>query len=65
MFKSKCAVFFFFLCGATHKSPWNHIELQHVVALSTRQAREIFMKESNVQPVQCPVTIVGDVHGQL
>lgn len=23
------------------------------------------MKESNVQPVACPVTIVGDVHGQL
>jgi serine/threonine-protein phosphatase 2A catalytic subunit len=23
------------------------------------------MKESNVQPVACPVTVVGDVHGQL
>eukprot|EP00038_Savillea_parva_P019708 m.28477 g.28477 ORF g.28477 m.28477 type:complete len:314 (-) comp4521_c0_seq1:274-1215(-) len=29
------------------------------------KAREIFMKESNVQPVACPVTVVGDVHGQL
>ena len=23
------------------------------------------MEESNVQPVRCPVTICGDVHGQL
>lgn len=30
-----------------------------------KQAREVFMEESNVQPVRCPVTICGDVHGQL
>ena len=29
------------------------------------KAREVFMEESNVQPVRCPVTICGDVHGQL
>eukprot|EP00041_Stephanoeca_diplocostata_P009107 m.138976 g.138976 ORF g.138976 m.138976 type:complete len:319 (+) comp17604_c0_seq5:179-1135(+) len=29
------------------------------------KAREIFLKESNVQPVSCPVTVVGDVHGQF
>lgn len=29
------------------------------------KAREIFMKESNVQAVPCPVTVCGDVHGQF
>jgi len=28
-------------------------------------AREILNKESNVQPVSCPVTVCGDVHGQF
>lgn len=28
------------------------------------KAREIIIKESNVQPVKCPVTVCGDVHGQ-
>jgi len=28
------------------------------------RAKEILMSESNVQPVNCPVTICGDVHGQ-
>lgn len=32
-------------------------------ALCTR-AKEILISESNVQPVNCPVTICGDVHGQ-
>ena len=29
------------------------------------QAKEILIQESNVQPVQCPVTICGDIHGQF
>lgn len=29
------------------------------------QAREILGSESNVQPVRCPVTICGDIHGQF
>ena len=29
------------------------------------QAREILVKESNVQAVKCPVTVCGDVHGQF
>ena len=29
------------------------------------KAREIFMEESNVQPVRCPVTVCGDIHGQF
>lgn len=27
------------------------------------KAKEILMKESNVQPVRSPVTICGDIHG--
>ena len=29
------------------------------------QAKDILVDESNVQPVRAPVTICGDVHGQL
>ncbi|GJY49957.1 serine/threonine phosphatase [Tanacetum coccineum] len=29
------------------------------------KAKEILMKESNVQPVKSPVTICGDIHGQF
>lgn len=29
------------------------------------KAREILVEESNVQPVKCPVTICGDIHGQF
>jgi Calcineurin-like phosphoesterase len=29
------------------------------------QAKEVLMNESNVQPVNCPVTICGDIHGQF
>jgi serine/threonine-protein phosphatase 2A catalytic subunit len=26
-------------------------------------AKEILSKETNVQPVKCPVTVCGDIHG--
>lgn len=29
------------------------------------KAREVLVKEGNVQPVSCPVTVAGDVHGQF
>lgn len=29
------------------------------------QARDVLLEESNVQPVKCPVTVCGDVHGQF
>ncbi len=29
------------------------------------KAKEIFLEESNVQPVSSPVTVCGDVHGQF
>ena len=28
-------------------------------------AKDILVKEQNVQPVKCPVTVCGDVHGQF
>ncbi len=31
----------------------------------TAQAREALIEESNVQPIKCPVTVCGDVHGQF
>ena len=30
-----------------------------------RQVKELLLEESNVQPVQSPVTICGDIHGQF
>ena len=29
------------------------------------KARDVLLEESNVQPVQCPVTVCGDIHGQF
>jgi serine/threonine-protein phosphatase 6 catalytic subunit len=29
------------------------------------RAKEIFLEESNVQPMRAPVNICGDIHGQF
>lgn len=41
-----------------------HLTEAEVVELC-RIARDILTKEDNVQPVRCPVTVCGDVHGQF
>jgi serine/threonine-protein phosphatase 2A catalytic subunit len=33
--------------------------------LTRAQGREILQDEANVQPVHCPVTVCGDIHGQF
>ena len=38
---------------------------ENEVKLLCDRAKEILLEESNVQPVRCPVTVCGDVHGQL
>jgi len=35
------------------------------VKLLCEKAKEILIEENNVQPVSCPVTVAGDVHGQF
>lgn len=40
------------------------LEEAHIKVLCDK-AREILSKESNVQPVNSPVTVCGDVHGQF
>jgi len=35
------------------------------VASLCQAAREILIDEANVQPVRCPVTVSGDIHGQF
>ncbi|GBG93318.1 hypothetical protein CBR_g64516, partial [Chara braunii] len=29
------------------------------------KAKEVLLEEANVQPVSCPVTVCGDIHGQF
>ena len=38
---------------------------EHEVKLLCDKAKEILIDESNVQPVKCPVTVCGDIHGQI
>lgn len=35
------------------------------VKMVCEKAKEILADESNVQPVRCPVTVCGDIHGQF
>ena len=41
-----------------------HLSEAEVSELCTK-ARDILGKEGNVQPVRCPVTVCGDIHGQF
>jgi serine/threonine-protein phosphatase 2A catalytic subunit len=38
---------------------------ENQVKVLCEKAKEILSKESNVQAVNCPVTVCGDVHGQF
>jgi hypothetical protein len=38
---------------------------EETVKMLCRKVKAILFEESNVQPVQAPVTICGDVHGQF
>ncbi|EFA78478.1 protein phosphatase 2A catalytic subunit [Heterostelium album PN500] len=41
--------------------PLSESEVKHLC----EKARDILLEESNVQPVKCPVTVCGDIHGQF
>lgn len=44
-------------CSLSFRQPYHvHIGIK---------ARDVLLEESNVQPVKCPVTVCGDVHGQF
>ena len=41
------------------------LRTHHVFHVRSAKARDVLLEESNVQPVRCPVTVCGDVHGQF
>lgn len=41
--------------------PLSELEVKNLC----EQARTILVEEWNVQPVKCPVTVCGDIHGQF
>lgn len=41
--------------------PLSEVEVKNLC----EQARTILVEEWNVQPVKCPVTVCGDIHGQF
>ena len=55
--------------GWTSRSIAQLIECKPLAEADMKQictlAREVLAEESNVQPVRCPVTISGDIHGQF
>lgn len=38
---------------------------EEAVKVLCEKAKEILVQEINVQPVRCPVTVCGDIHGQF
>lgn len=47
-----------------HLMECKYLPEEEVMALCD-QARAILVEEGNVQPVKCPVTVCGDIHGQF
>jgi hypothetical protein len=45
----------------TECKPLSELEVKNLC----EQARSILVEEWNVQPVKCPVTVCGDIHGQF